>query len=400
MAERILLSPPHMSGNEMPFIEEAFATNWIAPAGPNIDKFEKELADYVGVKDAAVTSSGTAAIHLALAALGVKEGDSVFCASFTFIASANPIRYLGAEVTFIDSEPETWNMSPQALERALEDARKKGKLPKAILVVHLYGQSAKMDELMEVAARYGVPIVEDAAESLGALYKGKMSGTHGSVGIYSFNGNKIITTSGGGALVSDDEDLIKKARFLASQAKDSAMHYQHSQMGYNYRMTNITAGIGRGQLKVLNDRVRRRREIFRAYEEEIGPQLGISFMPELEETMSNRWLTTMTIDPRIYKNDPFHIISAMDEKNIETRALWKPLHLQPLYAGSPFYKHEEQAVAVCETLFATGLCLPSGSSMTEDDQDRVIDELKTILLSSRRKLTLRRVDYPAARQVR
>lgn len=258
MVKRILLSPPHMSGNEMPYIEEAFETNWIAPVGPHVKGVEKELADYAGVKGALATSSGTAAIHLALAVLGVGRGDTVFCQSFTFVASANPIQYLGADVVFIDSEPDTWNMSPRALERALEEAKRNNRLPKAIMVVHLYGQSAKMDELMDIADYYGVPIVEDAAESLGSSYKGKKSGTHAKVGIYSFNGNKSITTSGGGALVSDDEELLKKANFLATQAKDPAMFYQHSKLGYNYRMSNITAGIGRGQLKVLDDRVRRR----------------------------------------------------------------------------------------------------------------------------------------------
>ena len=297
--KRIFLSSPHMSGNEQIYINDAFDTNWIAPLGPNVDAFEKEIASYVGVEDAAALSSGTAAIHLALRLLDVRTGDKVFCSSLTFIASANPISYEGAEPVFIDSEPETWNMSPLALEHALADAKREGQLPKAVIVVNLYGQNAKMDEILSVCNEYEVPIIEDAAESLGSTYKGKASGTFGKFGIYSFNGNKIITTSGGGMLVSNDVEALKKARFLATQARDPAPHYQHSQFGYNYRMSNILAGVGRAQLEVLNDRVESRRLVFERYQHELANIPGIHFMPESANTRSNRWLTTLTIDEDI-----------------------------------------------------------------------------------------------------
>ncbi|AMV12439.1 pyridoxal phosphate-dependent aminotransferase [Geobacillus thermoleovorans] len=369
---RIYLSPPHMSGNEQKYIQEAFETNWIAPLGPNVDAFEKELAAYVGSKGAAAVSSGTAAIHLALRLLGVGQGDVVFCSSLTFVASANPILYQGAEPVFIDSEPETWNMSPRALERAMEGAKREGKLPKAVIVVNLYGQSAKMDEILAICDRYGVPVVEDAAESLGSTYKGKKSGTFGKFGIYSFNGNKIITTSGGGMLVSDDVDALARARFLATQARDPALHYQHSQMGYNYRMSNIVAGIGRAQLEVLDERVKARRAVFDRYVQALGEIEGIRFMPELAGTMSNRWLTALTIDQQVLGVTPMEIINALAEENIEARPVWKPLHLQPLFAGVRYYPHEE-GWSVSDDLFANGLCLPSGSSMTVEEQQRVID---------------------------
>jgi pyridoxal phosphate-dependent aminotransferase EpsN len=369
---RIFLSPPHMSGNEKKYINEAFETNWIAPLGPNVDAFEKELAEYVGSKGAAAVSSGTAAIHLALRLLDVRHGDKVFCSSLTFIASANPILYQGAEPVFIDSEPDTWNMSPLALERAMEEAKKEGKLPKTVIVVNLYGQSAKMDEILEICNHYQVPVVEDAAESLGSIYKGKKSGTFGKFGIYSFNGNKIITTSGGGMLVSDDVEALQKARFLATQARDPAPHYQHSQMGYNYRMSNIVAGIGRAQLEVLDERVKARRAIFDRYVQALGNIEGIHFMPELEGTMSNRWLTTLTIDQQMLGVTPMDIINALAEENIEARPVWKPLHLQPVFNGVTYYPHQEDW-SVSDELFANGICLPSGSSMTVEEQNRVID---------------------------
>ncbi|MED0654825.1 aminotransferase class I/II-fold pyridoxal phosphate-dependent enzyme [Anoxybacillus geothermalis] len=369
---RIYLSPPHMSGNEQKYIQEAFETNWIAPLGPNVDAFEKELAAYVGAKGAAAVSSGTAAIHLALRLLDVRHGDKVFCSSLTFIASANPILYQGAEPVFIDSEPDTWNMSPLALERAMEEAKKEGKLPKAVIVVNLYGQSAKMDEILAICNHYQVPVVEDAAESLGSTYKGKKSGTFGKFGIYSFNGNKIITTSGGGMLVSDDVEALQKARFLATQARDPAPHYQHSQVGYNYRMSNIVAGIGRAQLEVLDERVKARRAIFDRYVQALGDIEGIHFMPELEGTMSNRWLTTLTIDQQALGVTPMDIINALAEENIEARPVWKPLHLQPVFNGVTYYPHQE-GWSVSDELFANGICLPSGSSMTIDEQNRVID---------------------------
>lgn len=369
---RIFLSPPHMSGNEQKYINEAFETNWIAPLGPNVDAFEKELAEYIGSKGAAAVSSGTAAIHLALRLLDVQQGDRVFCSSLTFIASANPILYQGAEPVFIDSEPDTWNMSPLALERAMEAAKKEGKLPKTVVVVNLYGQSAKMDEILAICNHYQVPVVEDAAESLGSTYKGKKSGTFGKFGIYSFNGNKIITTSGGGMLVSDDVEALQKARFLATQARDPAPHYQHSQVGYNYRMSNIVAGIGRAQLEVLDERVKARRAIFDRYVQALGDIEGIHFMPELEGTMSNRWLTTLTIDQQALGMTPMDIINALAAENIEARPVWKPLHLQPLFDGVQYYPHEE-GWSVSDELFANGICLPSGSSMTAEEQNRVIE---------------------------
>jgi pyridoxal phosphate-dependent aminotransferase EpsN len=369
--KRIYLSPPHMSGNEQKYITEAFDTNWIAPLGPHVDAFEKELASFAGINDAAAVSSGTSAIHLALTLLDVKQGDKVFCSSLTFVASANPIVYLGAEPVFIDSEYETWNMSPQALERALLDAAREGHLPKAVIVVNLYGQSAKMDEILSLCNRYEVPVIEDAAESLGSTYKDRASGTFGKFGIYSFNGNKIITTSGGGMLVSNDVEALKKARFLATQARDSAPHYQHSQTGYNYRMSNILAGMGRAQLEVLPERVNARRAVFDRYFAELSHLPGIQFMPELENTRSNRWLTALTIREEETGIGVQQLLNCLAEENIEARPVWKPLHMQPLFAGTLFYSHSGNE-NVSESLFKTGICLPSGSNLTEDEQYRVI----------------------------
>ncbi|MBL3822347.1 aminotransferase class I/II-fold pyridoxal phosphate-dependent enzyme [Bacillus sp. BSL6] len=369
--EKIYLSSPHMSGNEQKYIKDAFDSNWIAPLGPNVDEFERELASFVGVKGGAAVSSGTAAIHLALRLLDVQKGDTVFCSSFTFVASANPIVYLGAEPVFIDSEPETWNMSPQALAFALHDANKAGKLPKAVILVHLYGQSAKVDEILSLCNQYDVPIIEDAAESLGSTYKGKASGTFGRFGIYSFNGNKIITTSGGGMLVSDDVEALEKARFLATQAKDPAPHYEHSKVGYNYRMSNILAGIGRGQLEVLEDRVRARRSVYKRYYKELSLIPGFYFMPELENTRSNRWLTTLTIDEKESAISSGKLLRTLAEENIEARPMWKPLHLQPLFKGKKYYPHSKNE-DMSQYLFQSGICLPSGSNMLEEDQQRVI----------------------------
>lgn len=379
--KRIYLSPPHMSGNERKYIDEAFETNWIAPLGPHIDAFEKEIAEYAGVSDAAAVSSGTAAIHLALQLLGVSEGDKVFCSSFTFVASANPIRYLGAEPVFIDSEPETWNMSPQALRYAFEEAAREGSLPKAVIVVHLYGQSAKMTEIMAICDHYEIPVIEDAAESLGSTYKGKPSGSFGKFGIYSFNGNKIITTSGGGMLVSNDVELLRKGRFLATQARDLAPHYQHSSMGYNYRMSNVLAGIGRAQLEVLNDRVQARRNVFDKYQESLSERRGFHFMPELAHTRSNRWLTALTIDEEETGITIPFLLEALAAENIEARPVWKPLHMQPLFENSRFYAHPE-GEPVCERLFKYGICLPSGSSMTVVDQVRVVDCINDLIEKS------------------
>lgn len=376
--ERIFLSPPHMSGNEKKYIDLAFEQNWIAPLGPNVDAFEQGLAEYVGTNGAAALSSGTAAIHLALQLLEVTNGDLVFCSSLTFAASANPIVYQGAEPVFIDSEPDTWNMSPLALEKAFEESKKNGKLPKAVILVHLLGQSAKLDELMDICDKYNVPLIEDAAESLGATYKGKQTGSFGKFGIYSFNGNKIITTSGGGMLVSNDEEELQKARFLATQARDKAIHYQHSQIGYNYRMSNILAGVGRAQLEVLNERVKARREIFNRYIDALGNIPGITFMPELEQTVSNRWLTALTIDKEITRVSYLDIIKALEAENIESRPIWKPLHMQPVFEGVKFYPHKDDE-NISEKLFEQGLCLPSGSSLTLENQYRVIETLKNAM---------------------
>jgi len=370
--KRIFLSSPHMSGAEMDYIKAAFESNWIAPLGPNVDAFEKEIADYVGVKGAVAVSSGTAAIHLALSLLDVNRGDIVFCSSLTFVATANPILYLGAEPIFIDSEPETWNMSPTALEHAFKDAVKNNKLPKAVIIVHLYGQPAKMDELISICKSYDVPIIEDAAESLGSFYKGKASGSFGDLGIYSFNGNKIITTSGGGMLVSNHPEFLHKARFLATQAKDPAPHYQHSQIGYNYRLSNILAGIGRSQMMVLDSRVRKRRAIYNTYFQELSHLPGISFMPELENTRSNRWLTALTIHEEVAGVSNKELLNALELENIEARPVWKPLHMQPLFERNKYFPHDEDE-SVSESLFERGICLPSGSNMTEEEKRRVVD---------------------------
>ena len=377
---RIFLSPPHMSGNEQKYIQEAFDLNWIAPTGNNINGLEEELVNYNSIEDAAVVTSGTAAIHLALRLLEVEAEDTVFCSSLTFVASANPILYQGATPVFIDSEPETWNMSPVALGRALEDAKAKGKLPKAVIVVHLYGLSARIDELVAICEAYGVPIIEDAAESLGSTYKGQMSGTFGEFGVFSFNGNKIITTSGGGALVSNDVEALKKARFLATQARDSAVHYQHSEIGYNYRMSNIVAGIGRAQLEVLDERVAQRRAVFKRYYEAFADIPGITFQPELEETKANRWLTSLTIYPEISGVSRHEIIERLAEDNIEARPVWKPMHLQPLFNGVAYYPHEK-GKSVSDELFEYGLCLPSGSNMTTEQQEFVIAVIMELLES-------------------
>ncbi len=367
-----------MSGNEQKYIQEAFDSNWIAPLGANVDAFENEVAKYVGASDAIAVSSGTAAIHLALSLLGVTNGDNVFCSTLTFVASANPILYLGAKPVFIDSEPDTWNMSPQALERALVDAAREQRLPKAVIVVHLYGQSAKMDEILTLCNQYEVPVIEDSAESLGSTYKGKASGTLGKFGVYSFNGNKIITTSGGGMLVSNDRHAIQEARFLATQARDQAHHYQHSQLGYNYRMSNILAGVGRAQLEVLNERIASRRKVFDTYLQELSDLLAVNFMPEMLNTMSNRWLTALTINEKAFSTTS-EILEIMRNHNIEARPVWKPLHLQPLFKRAKYYSHKKKE-HVAEKLFRSGICLPSGSNLLEHEQLFIIDCFKKALL--------------------
>ncbi|WP_317617315.1 DegT/DnrJ/EryC1/StrS family aminotransferase [Paenibacillus elgii] len=376
--QRIYLSPPHMGQEEQQWVQQAFATNWIAPLGPNVDVFEKEIAGYVGASGALALSSGTAAIHLALRLLGVGAGDTVFCSSLTFVASVNPVLYQGAEPVFIDSEPESWNMSPQALERALSEAKRAGKLPKAVVVVNLYGQSADMDPLLDLCDQYGVPVIEDAAESLGATYKGRASGTLGRFGVYSFNGNKIITTSGGGMLVSDDLEALEKARYWATQARDPAPHYEHSEVGFNYRMSNVLAGIGIGQLHMLPERIETRRAIFAAYAEALGSMEGVEFMPEASFGSATRWLTTLTVDPQVAGTTSGDIIRALAEANIESRPVWKPMHLQPLFQGCAYYPHQE-GHSVSDRLFEQGICLPSGSSLTETEQAKVIEIVKTLV---------------------
>jgi len=367
---RILLSTPHLGEYEMGFVEEAFRTNWIAPLGPNVDAFEREVASHVGVGHAAAVSSGTAALHLALHLLGTKPGDTVFCSSLTFVASANPILYMGAVPVFIDSEPQSWNMSPQALARALADAGKKGKLPRAVVVVNLYGQSADMDALLALCDQYGVPVVEDAAESLGATYKGRQSGTFGRLGVFSFNGNKIITTSGGGMLVSDDAALIERARFLATQARDPSPWYEHSEIGYNYRMSNILAGVGRGQLRVLEERVEARRAIYKRYVNALRDLQPVRWMPEAPYGRSTRWLSVCMLDPRRTAMTPSDLIAGLAAKGIEARHVWKPMHLQPLFRDCAYYPHAPSE-SFSDTAFATGVCLPSGSNLTEQQQARI-----------------------------
>jgi len=374
-SSRIYLSPPHMTGKEMELIQDAFDSNWIAPLGPHVDAFEKEVEEYLGVKSALALSSGTAAIHLGLRVLGVKRDDVVFCSSLTFSASANPILYLRANPVFIDSDRETWNMSPAALERALEDAALKGILPKAVVTVDLYGQSANYGAINELCSAYDVPVLEDAAEAFGAACGGKKCGALGKLGVLSFNGNKIITTSGGGMIVSDDQEMIAKCRFWATQSRDPAPHYQHSEVGFNYRMSNILAAVGRAQLKVLDDRVEKRRSIFRRYEEALSGIPGISFMPEADFGRANRWLTVMLLDPEAGVA-PADIVKALADENIESRPVWKPMHLQPVFKRNDYFPHGENE-SVSDDLFARGICLPSGSNMTEEDQDRVIGIIRS-----------------------
>lgn len=376
--KRIYLASPHMGGLEEVFIKEAFDTNWIAPLGANVDGFEKELSEYVGSKTGAALASGTAAIHMALKAVGVKKGDKVFCSSLTFAASCNPIIYEGGIPVFIDSEPESHNMSPVALEKAFKAYEEKGEMPKAVIVVNLYGQSADMDKIMEICKKYNVPIIEDAAESLGATYKGKHSGTFGDYGIYSFNGNKIITTSGGGMLVSNNEEGIAKVRFWSTQARDKARHYEHTELGYNYRMSNIVAGIGRGQLRVLEDRIAKKKEIFETYKEAFKDIEDIEMMPVCEYGEPNYWLTTITLSENS-KVKPLDIILALEKENIESRPIWKPMHIQPYYKEYEFYSHnDEEEISVSEDIFNRGVCLPSDTKMTDKEQKRVIEIIKNI----------------------
>jgi len=367
MKSKIWLSSPHLSGEEQKYVKEAFDTNWVAPLGPNVNGLEQDLCTFTGAKACSALSSGSAAIHLALIMLGIEQNDEVLCSSFTFSATANPIRYQKAIPVFVDSEKETWNMSPDLLEKAVKDRISNGKKPKAILLVHLYGMPAKMKEIMAIAEKYEIPVIEDAAEAMGAFYEGRHMGTFGELGIFSFNGNKIITTSGGGALISNNPEYCKKATFLATQARDEAPHYQHSEIGYNYRMSNIVAGIGRGQMEVLKDRVEARRKNFDFYKNALSG-LPVSFVEEPEGTFANRWLTTILTDSYETRE---RIRLALEKENIESRPLWKPMHLQPVFQEFPAYVD-----GTSEDLFNRGLCLPSGSNLSREDLERVARILK------------------------
>lgn len=371
--KKIYLASPHMSdeGYEQEYVKEAFDTNWIAPLGNNVNKFEEELANYVGTKHAAALSAGTAAIHMAFKALDVKQGDIVFCSSLTFSATANPITYQNATPVFIDSEEDTWNMDPKALEKAF----KKYPNPKAVIVVHLYGTPAKIEEIKEICDKHNVPLVEDAAESLGATYKGKQTGTFGKYGVYSFNGNKIITTSGGGMLVSDDEERIEKVRFWSTQSREKERYYQHNEIGYNYRMSNIVAGIGRGQLKVLDNRIAKKTEIYNTYKEAFKYITEIEMQPIPENTRPNHWLSVMTLKENS-KVKPLDVMIALEQENIESRPVWKPMHMQPVFANCDYIQIAEKSVS--EDLFTRGVCLPSDTKMTKEEQERIINIIREL----------------------
>ncbi len=375
--KRIYLSSPHMGGTELKYVNDAFNTNWVAPLGPNVDAFEHSLADYCGIKHAAALSSGTAAIHLALIILGIKPGDEVIASSFTFSATVNPIVYTGAIPVLIDSEPHTWNMDPDLLEKAIIDRRSwnSGRKVKAIIVVHLYGMPANIERIMEIANKYEIPVIEDAAEALGSKFRGTQVGTFGKAGILSFNGNKIITTSGGGALISNDKEIIDRARFLATQARDKAPHYQHSHIGYNYRMSNVLAGIGLGQMEVIDERVKARRKNFLFYKEHLLKYKGISFLEEPGKSyFSNYWLTTILLDPAETGVTREDLQAALENENIESRPLWKPMHLQPVFSSCPAYVN-----GTSEELFKNGLCLPSGSNLTDQDRSEIMDVITKTL---------------------
>ncbi|GAB2775416.1 pyridoxal phosphate-dependent aminotransferase EpsN [Hymenobacter luteus] len=372
--DRLYLSPPHLGRHELNYLHKAIEDNWVAPAGPNLDGFERDICEFTGARHCVALTSGTAAIHLGLRLLDVGPGDEVLCPSFTFVATANPILYLGATPVFIDSEAETWNICPERLREALEERQRQGRRPKALILVHLYGMPARLREIRAVAAEFGVPLLEDAAEALGARYEGQPLGTFGDVGVFSFNGNKILTTSGGGALVTNNPDWARKARFWATQAKDDAPYYQHSELGYNYRLSNLLAGIGRGQMELLEDRVKKRREIFAWYQKHLAGVPGLRFGPtEPTGGRSNRWLTTILLNPTETTVTPEQLRRHLETHNIESRPLWKPLHLQPLFAATPCFGGK-----VCERLFTHGLCLPSGSAMTEADLRRVAEAIREL----------------------
>ena len=374
--KKILLASPHMSdeGFEKEYIKEAFDTNWIAPLGENVDKFEEEIANYANIESATALSAGTAAIHMALKALDVKRGDIVFCQSLTFSATANPIIYQDATPVFIDSEYETWNMDPKALEQAFE----KYPNPKAVLVVNLYGTPAKLDEILEICKEHNTPLVEDAAESLGATLNDKQTGTFGEFGIYSFNGNKIITTSGGGMLVSNNAEKIKKVRFWSTQSREPERHYEHKEIGYNYRMSNICAGIGRGQLKVLDKRIEKKTKIYETYQKSFEDIPEIKMQPYLKNTKPNHWLSAILLDENS-KIKPLDIIVTLEKENIESRPIWKPMHLQPVFANCDFITTAEQG-SNSQDIFERGVCLPSDTKMTEEEQERVIKTIKNLFI--------------------
>ncbi|GAA4015864.1 DegT/DnrJ/EryC1/StrS family aminotransferase [Hymenobacter fastidiosus] len=371
--DRLYLSPPHLGRHELNYVHKAIEDNWVAPAGPNLAGFEADICAATGAGYCVALTSGTAAIHLGLLLLGVEPGDEVLCPSFTFVATANPILYCGATPVFVDSEAATWNICPDRLREALADRIAQGKKPKALILVHLYGMPARLPEILAIADEYAVPVLEDAAEALGARFRNQPLGSFGTVGVFSFNGNKILTTSGGGALVTNDAALAQKALFLATQAKDEAPHYQHSEVGYNYRLSNILAGIGRGQMELLEARVKRRREIFAWYQEHLAgrPGLTVALAPEPAGSHSNRWLTTILLNPAATSATPETLRQHLETRNIESRPLWKPLHLQPLFETTPMYGGQVGA-----DLFARGLCLPSGSAMTEADLRRVAEAVR------------------------
>ncbi|UTX50630.1 aminotransferase class I/II-fold pyridoxal phosphate-dependent enzyme [Chryseobacterium sp. MA9] len=373
MNTKIWLSSPHMGGNEQKYINEAFEENWVAPLGPNVDGLEKDLEQFLGENaKVAVLSAGTAALHLALIECGVQHGDEVICQSMTFSASANPIAYCGGTPVFVDSEPDTWNMCPKALREAVEDRIQKGTKPKAIIVVHLYGMPAKMDEITAIAQEFQIPVIEDAAEALGSTYKGQACGTFGRFGVLSFNGNKIITTSGGGALVCHTQEDKDKTVFLSTQARDNAPHYQHSHIGFNYRMSNIVAGIGRGQMEVLKDRVAARRAMHDFYFEIFKNIEGVTVFSEPgKDFYSNHWLSAIIVDPQVTGKNREGLRLAFLEDNIESRPLWKPMHLQPVFESSPYYGGK-----ISENLFDNGLCLPSGSNLSDDDRERIANVIR------------------------
>jgi dTDP-4-amino-4,6-dideoxygalactose transaminase len=375
---RVYLSAPHLGTDEIVLVQEAFANNWVSPLGPHVDAFEQEMAARHGVAAAVALSSGTAALHLALIGQGVGRGDTVWCASLTFCGSANPIAYVGATPVFVDCERQSWNIDPALVAQGLDDAARAGRLPKAIISVDLYGQSADYEPLIAACDRHGVALIEDAAEALGATYRGRPAGVFGRCGILSFNGNKIITTSGGGMLLSNDKRLCDEARFLATQARDPGPHYQHSRIGYNYRLSNVCAGIGRGQLRVLDQRVNARRQVAKRYQQLLADVPGLSFAPDMDHlpgTRCTRWLSVIQLDPRTARATPEQLRVAMESENIEARHVWKPMHLQPVFTGC-----SALGGAVAEELFARGLCLPSSSSLSEADQDRVIAVLKKHLV--------------------